>query len=137
MDENQEKTGKKPATLRKPAKDCQKNKFSQKCTNFQLMLFAHFACRWLRFIILIGKCSLVDPRCRPQSLPVVITIFTHVVRPSICKSIKTKQVCRDCGLHIEFKFLSKRYSKIFATTKTDLREFLQISLPYDISLSHG
>ena len=35
-DENQEKTGKKPATFRKPAKDWQKTNFSQKCTNFQL-----------------------------------------------------------------------------------------------------
>ena len=30
----------------------------------------------------------IDPRGRPQSRPVVITIFTHVVRPSVRPSVR-------------------------------------------------
>ena len=37
--ENQQKTDKKPATFRKPAKDWQETNFSKKCTNFQLLMF--------------------------------------------------------------------------------------------------
>ena len=47
-----------------------------------------------------GCQELVDPRGRPQSRPVVITIFTQSVRPSVPKlqNQATITAGRDCGL---------------------------------------
>ena len=44
----------------------------------------------------ISARPIIDPRGRPQSRPVVITIFTHVVRPSGTKLQITAG--RDCGM---------------------------------------
>ena len=53
---------------------------------------------------IIGDICLVDPRGRPQSRPVVITIFTQSVRPSVSQSVPKLQnqaiitAGRDCEL---------------------------------------
>ena len=42
-----------------------------------------------RHTVLPVAIIIIDPRGRPQSRPVVITIFTHVVpRPSVCPSVR-------------------------------------------------
>ena len=61
---------------------------------------------------LLRQCPIIDPRGRPQSRPVVITIFTYVVRQSVQTSVRpfvrtsgtklqnpaTITAGRDCGL---------------------------------------
>ena len=82
--------------------------------------------------------TIIDPRGRPQSRPVVITIFTHVVRPSVTKlqNAATITAGRDCGLAkwiIDDSCLVITYFHInnpFAQLHSDMRRFYMLVKMY-------